>query len=348
MALVASALTSLAPLWQATRTAPNAVLTEGVRATAGGAVRRLSQVLVVAEIALAFTLLAVSVMLVAHLRNLGRVPIGLEPNGLLTFELVAPARVVASKSLGPYQKRLIEALEAVPGVTGAALANQLPLAGCCMGGTVHVEGMPTEHEARRVSFMFVTPGFLPTTGIPLRAGRFLTETDVREDVLPVVVNQAAANRYWPDRNPVGAYGTAESSRRQSISGDGRRGRYTERRSEQGSGGRAVPARRVVSGQPDAHVRALVATLGAGCRERPPRRASVDPHAGDARRADDERHRARLVAARARQLPGHAVLRDGGAAAGDARYLRRGRLRRSPADRSRWERAWRSAPSGGTC
>ena len=206
LALVASALTSLAPLWQATRTAPNAVLTEGVRATAGGAVRRLSQVLVVAEIALAFTLLAVSVMLVAHLRNLGRVPIGLEPNGLLTFELVAPARVVASKSLGPYQKRLIEALEAVPGVTGAALANQLPLAGCCMGGTVHVEGMPTEHEARRVSFMFVTPGFLPTTGIPLRAGRFLTETDVREDVLPVVVNQAAANRYWPDRNPVGAYG----------------------------------------------------------------------------------------------------------------------------------------------
>ena len=206
LALVASALTSLAPLWQATRTPPNAVLTEGVRATAGGAVRRLSQVLVVAEIALAFTLLAVSLMLVAHLRSLGRVPTGLEPDGLLTFELVAPARVVASKSLGPYQKGLIDALEAVPGVTGAALVNQLPLDGCCMGGTVHVEGMPAEHEARRVSFMFVTPGFLPATGIPLRAGRFLTETDVREDVLPVVVNQAAVTRYWPDRNPVGAYG----------------------------------------------------------------------------------------------------------------------------------------------
>ena len=133
-------------------------------------------------------------------------PTGLEPDGLLTFELVAPARVVASKSLGPYQKGLIDALEAVPGVTGAALVNQLPLDGCCMGGTVHVEGMPAEHEARRVSFMFVTPGFLPATGIPLRAGRFLTETDVREDVLPVVVNQAAVTRYWPDRNPVGAYG----------------------------------------------------------------------------------------------------------------------------------------------
>ena len=57
-----------------------------------------------------------------------------------------------------------------------------------------------------MSFLFVTPGFLPAMGIPLRAGRFLTEADTSEDVLFAVVNQAAVNRYWPDRNPVGAYG----------------------------------------------------------------------------------------------------------------------------------------------
>jgi predicted permease len=203
---LASALASLAPLWHAIRTPPTAVLTDGVRASAGGQVRTLSQALVVAEIALAFTLLAVSVILVAHLRTLGRVPTGLETDGLLTFELAAPARVIASKSLMPFQKRLIEALEAIPGVTSAALVNQLPLDGCCMGGTVHAPGMPPEHESRRVSFMFVTPGFLPTTGVPLRAGRFLTEADTREDVLSAVVNQAAVDRYWPNGNPVGASG----------------------------------------------------------------------------------------------------------------------------------------------
>jgi putative ABC transport system permease protein len=206
LALVASVVTSLAPLWQAIRTPPNAVLAEGARASAAGPVRRLSQALVVAEIALAFTLLTVSVILVVHLRNLGRVPTGLEVEGLLTFELTAPARVVAAKSLVPYQKRLIDALQAIPGVTSAALVNQLPLDGCCMGGSVHVEGMPAEYEARRVSFMFVTPGFVPAMGIPLRAGRFLTEADTREDVLSVVVNQAAVNRYWPNRNPIGASG----------------------------------------------------------------------------------------------------------------------------------------------
>ena len=206
MAFVASALASLAPLWQAVRTPPNAVLTEGVRASAGSPVRRMSQGLVVAEIALAFTLLTVSAILVVHLRNLGRVPTGFDPDNLLTFQLSAPGRVVGSKSLVPFQKRLIDALEAVPGVTSAGVANQLPLDGCCMGGTVHVEGRPPGDEGRRVSFLFVTPGFLPAMGIPLRAGRFLAEADTSEDVLFAVVNQAAVNRYWPDRNPVGATG----------------------------------------------------------------------------------------------------------------------------------------------
>jgi len=206
MAFVASALASLAPLWQALRTPPNAVLTEGVRASAASPVRRVSQALVVAEIALAFTLLTVSVILVVHLRNLGRVPTGFDPNNLLTFQLSAPGRVAGAGALVPFQKRLIEALEAIPGVTNAAVVNQLPLDGCCMGGTVHVEGRPPGDEGRRVSFLFVTPGFLPAMGIPLRAGRFLTEADTSEDVLYAVVNQAAVRRYWPDRNPVGAMG----------------------------------------------------------------------------------------------------------------------------------------------
>ncbi|HET9362156.1 MAG TPA: ADOP family duplicated permease [Vicinamibacterales bacterium] len=206
MAFLASALASLAPLWHALRTPPNAVLTEGVRATAGASVRRLSQALVVAEIALAFTLLAVSTILVVHLGNLRRVPTGFNPDNVLAFELTAPARIVNSKTLVPFQKRLLEALEAVPGVTGAALVNQLPLDGCCVGGTVYPEGVPPGEDARRVAFLFVTPGYMTAMGIPLRAGRFLTDADTNDKELFAVVNQAAVNRYWPDRNPVGAFG----------------------------------------------------------------------------------------------------------------------------------------------
>src|ERR1035441_8767999 len=58
-AFVACALTSMAPLWQAARTLPNDVLSEGVRASAGARSRSLSQSFVVSEVALAFVLLAV-------------------------------------------------------------------------------------------------------------------------------------------------------------------------------------------------------------------------------------------------------------------------------------------------
>ena len=331
MAFVASALASLAPLWQAVRTPPNAVLTEGVRASAGGPVRKISQALVVAEIALAFTLLTVSVILVVHLRNLGRVPTGFDPNNLLTFQLSAPGRVAGSGSLVPFQKRLIEALEAIPGVTSAAVVNQLPLDGCCMGGTVHVEGRPPGDEGRRVSFLFVTPGFLPAMGIPLRAGRFLTEADTSEDVLFAVVNQAAVNRYWPDRNPVGATGRLnrpDGNRFQVVGviGDVRNdGLNKVPEAELYLLGRADPGQSHVSGG------ALVAPVRSNSSRRSTCRAERRSDTRHSRRAADDGHRPGLAAARTCQLARDDLLRAGSTAHGDARHLRRRLVWSSPAD-----------------
>jgi hypothetical protein len=57
-------LSTMAPLWQEVRTRPNEVLSDGVRASAGVRSRNLSRSLVVLEIALAFTLLSVSGLLI--------------------------------------------------------------------------------------------------------------------------------------------------------------------------------------------------------------------------------------------------------------------------------------------
>ena len=92
VAVATGVLAGLAPLWQAIRTAPNAVLSEGVRASAAAPARRLSKAFVVAEIALAFTLLTTSAILVVHLRNLERVSLGFDPDGLVAFDLTLPRR----------------------------------------------------------------------------------------------------------------------------------------------------------------------------------------------------------------------------------------------------------------
>jgi putative ABC transport system permease protein len=207
IAFLASALSSLAPLWQAVRTAPNGVLTDGVRASAGAGVRRVSRALVVLEIAIAFTLIAVSSVLVVHLRTLTRVSPGFDPAHLLTFQITLADTVSAGPARASYQKSLTDALEAIPGVRGAAFANQIPVEGCCLGGTVYPEGPGSTLDiVRTTSFVFVSPDYFRTMGIPLRRGRFLNEADVNKDLLFAVIDQTAASRFWPDRDPVGAYG----------------------------------------------------------------------------------------------------------------------------------------------
>ena len=220
VAVATGVLAGLAPLWQAMRTAPNAVLSEGVRASAAAPARRLSKALVVAEIALAFTLITTSAILVVHLRNMDRVSLGFEADGLIAFELVLPNRVASEAGSAEErraererlaairraeQERLMAALRQTPGVTAVAFANQLT-AGRCGGNTsIFVEGRPPDALEQRVCFSLATPDFFSTMRIPLRAGRVLNEFDSQiRDPLSVVINETAARAYFPGRNPIGA------------------------------------------------------------------------------------------------------------------------------------------------
>ena len=209
VAVVTGVLAGLAPLWQAIRTAPNAVLSEGVRASAAAPAQRLSKAFVVAEIALAFTLLTTSAILVVHMRNLERVSLGFDPDGLVAFNLTLPRGAGTSKERAEQrraaQARLMDALRQTPGVTGAAFASQLPAGPFCGDTPIYVEGRPPDALGQRVCPVGATPDFFSTMRIPLRAGRLLNESDSQQrDAPAVVINEAAARAYWPGRNPIGA------------------------------------------------------------------------------------------------------------------------------------------------
>jgi hypothetical protein len=149
VACIASVLASFAPLWQAVRTPPNEVLSDGVRASTGARSRKISRSLVIAEIALAFTLLTVSATLIIQLDVLTHTRPGFDPNHLLTFQVsVGEAEYPDAKKLAPYQARLLEAVQAIPGVRGAGFVNQLPLAGCCLSTTIFPEGRTTDTRVR--------------------------------------------------------------------------------------------------------------------------------------------------------------------------------------------------------
>jgi predicted permease len=207
-AVLAGLLSSLAPLWQALRTAPAEALGEGARASAGARSRRLSESLVVAEIALAFALLAAGAMMISHLNNLSRTSTGLDADNVLTFVASIPGPIgdSAAKRI-PFQRRLVEAVQRIPGVDAVAFTNQLPLAGCCFGTSIYPEGRAGDLQAgQRTSLMVISPDYFRAMGIPLKRGRLLSDSDIRDSEAVVVISQSAAVTYWGDRDPIGTYG----------------------------------------------------------------------------------------------------------------------------------------------
>jgi putative ABC transport system permease protein len=223
LAFVTATLSAMAPLGQALRMQPNEVLSDGVRASAGIRSRKLSQALVVAEVALAFTLTSAAAILVWQLDRLKTTSPGFDPSGVMTFEITtslerpgeAPAGGAAGLNptpdtaavLSAYSDRLLDALQATAGVTSTALANQVPLNGCCMSAYVLPERRSDDREPRKmVSIMGVSPSYFKTLRIPLLAGRLLNAHDTDEKIVTVVIDQDAAKRYWHDQNAVGQFG----------------------------------------------------------------------------------------------------------------------------------------------
>jgi putative ABC transport system permease protein len=198
-------LPALAPLRQAARTQPTEVLTSGLRASAGFRSRRISNFLVIAEIAFAFLLLSAGGLLVAEFYALQHTWPGFDATHLLTFQIDAPeGQFSSSNELLRYQRALLTALQSLPGVKSAALSNQLPL-NCCMTTNIYPEG-DSSNEGHEVSFVIASPSYFETLGISLKKGRVLNEHDDSGDVAGIAINAAAADGYWPGRDPVGAFG----------------------------------------------------------------------------------------------------------------------------------------------
>ena len=201
VAVATGVLAGLAPLWQAIRTAPNAVLSEGVRASAAAPARRLSKAFVVAEIALAFTLL--------RRRRFSSLTCA------ISNACHWASTPTWSRSTSPCERRrhiggTCQATACRAGANdGRAAADarrdgrrvREPAASwsLCGGTPIYVEGRPHDALGQRVCPPGHT-GLLFDDADPLRAGRLLNESDSQREALTVVINEAAARGPGPARS----------------------------------------------------------------------------------------------------------------------------------------------------
>ena len=203
-AIVSSVVFGIVPALRATRTDLQGVLREGGRGS-GSARDRVRNVLIVAEVALALTLLVGAGLLIRSARALENQPLGFAPQGVLAARVTLPRDSYADPAnvIRTFQQ-MADGLASTPGVRDAALSSQAPLGGGGGSNGLIPEGKALVPEnAVDALLRIVTDGFFTTLQIPITRGRGFTREDVTGGTRVMVVSEELARRMWPDEDPIG-------------------------------------------------------------------------------------------------------------------------------------------------
>ncbi len=207
LALAVGVVLSILPVARLLSTHPEVVLRqEGRASTSGGGSRAVRRALVVAQVAVAFVLLAGACLLLTSFRRILAVDPGFEPAGILTASVNLPsARYRADGELAAFTARALEQIRAQPGVVSAGVTSCLPLGGSFRKDVLVAEGHVAEPGESMVApnLVAASPGYFRTLGLPLVEGRLFDDRDAGGSAPAVIVDQRLARRFWPDAEALG-------------------------------------------------------------------------------------------------------------------------------------------------
>lgn len=197
----------LAPAVLTSRTELQEVLRAGAKQSRTQRSRRLTELLVVGQMALALMVVSAAAVIARSLINLERSRLSLDPSHLLIAELALryDRFGTRTKSLALLD-RLLPALQAIPGVRTVSPVVAIPFSGNggWDGGFI-ADGQSAAEVATNpiVNMEVVTPRYFQALGVPVLRGRAFSDAD-RENTIPVVMlSQSAARHYWPNDDPIG-------------------------------------------------------------------------------------------------------------------------------------------------
>lgn len=199
----------LAPALRATHLDLNSEFQGGARTTSGRS--RLSQMLLVAQVALSLVLLIGAGLFVRTVRNLRAVDVGFNRSHLLMFELNGSSAGYTSAQIPPLDARMAENIGALPGVRAVTFAGWPLLSGWSGFGVDFIApGLPTPSGGTDVRFQPVAADFFETYETPLVAGRRIDARDGPTAPRVAVINQALARKFYSEENPVGRRGDSRA------------------------------------------------------------------------------------------------------------------------------------------
>jgi predicted permease len=198
-------LFGLAPALRVTRVELNDALKNNADAGSRGRLT-LGKSLIVLQAALSLVLLVGAGLFVRTLQNLHNVNLGFNAENLLVFR--ADPRVSGHKGeqVSEIYRRMVERIDALPGVVRASFSRHSPLSGGGGTSTVSVPGRtPNDIQVDNVAEILIGPEYFEAMETPLLRGRSLGAQDHAKTPKVAVVNQVFSQRFLADRDPIGAH-----------------------------------------------------------------------------------------------------------------------------------------------
>jgi predicted permease len=211
LTIVTACITGIIPALRASRRNVQESI-RGVNSTASAAQNRTREVLVVAQLALTLVFLVAAGLFLRTIQALRQAPLGFSQQNVLTGGVILNGSSneepddphVQTNIVRTSYLPLLERLRAIPGVQVAALSSVLPLrsemsVSICSGLDHEDQGAKRACAQGRLA----SAGLTDALGIPILRGRFFTEEDGAGAPITVVVNEAFAKQFSPDKDPIG-------------------------------------------------------------------------------------------------------------------------------------------------
>jgi macrolide transport system ATP-binding/permease protein len=161
--------------------------------------------LVVAQVALSLVLLVAASMVFNGFRTTLKMSPGFRTDHIMLTELDTSFARYSDEKSREFYRTIVDRARAIPGVNSVALAEAIPLMPAQRSMTVVPDGyqIPKGQATVTVFGQTVDENYLSTMRIPLLRGRGFAADDKAGTRRVAVVNQAFAEKFWPNQDPIG-------------------------------------------------------------------------------------------------------------------------------------------------
>jgi predicted permease len=213
LAVATGFLFGLLPAFESTRTDVATGLKAGTASSSAARHARVRKTLVVAQVTFTLLMIVGAGLFSKTLLKLQSIDVGLKTENIIRFRVAPDLIGYNSSRTRDLYGRLQSGLQTIPGITGASMGTVPIFADSDASSNTTVEGYTAgQDENMNLNRNEIGPSYFATLGIPLLQGREFGDGDTSTSQKVCIINQATADRFFKDRNPVGyhiAYGSGD-------------------------------------------------------------------------------------------------------------------------------------------